>query len=492
MTTQTYFESTLQEPDVELHLDRQIANRLGQCYASQIVRTGIALAVVDAIVIVIVLLTGRMAASQALASAVVSQEWMAAIATGSLLSFLLFGLYPAIGLEPAVELKRYVSALCVVFGAFVLTSICLERMSLVVAATACAVAIIGMTVLPAARFIARRQLARTSWWGIRCVVFGGQAIREAANQNPVHIARQGYRIVGCLGSGDFRYANSESGPFKDLGPFNEVHDICLSHDIGTLITSDCFQTPISEEQMNSLCLQMPRVERLEHQGSVAAGDCVGLASSSHIENGLLLPGHVTMKRLFDLLVILACSPILISVFFVITVVIKVSSIGPVYYRHQRVGKNGKVFDAWKFRTMVPNANRVLEEHLEKNPDLKREWERDHKLKNDPRITTFGWFLRKISLDELPQLLNVLKGEMSLVGPRPIVRAEVGRYGDTYELYCSVLPGITGLWQVSGRNDTSYSKRIELDRFYVSKWSMWLDLYILLRTLKTATLCEGAY
>lgn len=142
--------------------------------------------------------------------------------------------------------------------------------------------------------------------------------------------------------------------------------------------------------------------------------------------------------------------------------------------------------------MVPNANQVLQEYLSAHPELQAEWDKDHKLKNDPRITWIGKILRKTSLDELPQLWNVFVGEMSLVGPRPIVTEEINKYGPTFRDYLRVTPGITGLWQISGRNNTTYAERLEYDEFYVRNWSPWMDLYILSRTVRTVILCEGAY
>ena len=142
--------------------------------------------------------------------------------------------------------------------------------------------------------------------------------------------------------------------------------------------------------------------------------------------------------------------------------------------------------------MVENADQVLQEHLEAHPELQAEWRRDHKLKNDPRVTWIGTFLRKTSLDELPQVFNVLRGEMSLVGPRPIVYDEIEKYGDVYKRYELVIPGITGLWQVNGRNNTSYEDRLAYDDYYVKNWSLSLDLYIMFCTVKVVLLREGAY
>ena len=142
--------------------------------------------------------------------------------------------------------------------------------------------------------------------------------------------------------------------------------------------------------------------------------------------------------------------------------------------------------------MVVDADKVLQDYLDKHPELREEWERDHKLKNDPRVTLVGRVLRKTSLDELPQIWNVFKGEMSLVGPRPIVDDEIEKYGDTFNRYKRVLPGITGLWQVSGRNNTTYQERVNYDEYYVQNWSLRFDLYILLRTVRTVLFREGAY
>jgi Undecaprenyl-phosphate galactose phosphotransferase WbaP len=166
--------------------------------------------------------------------------------------------------------------------------------------------------------------------------------------------------------------------------------------------------------------------------------------------------------------------------------------GPVIFRHRRVGRDGKAFDCLKFRSMVPDADRVLRELLEKHPELRAEWLRDHKLRNDPRITGVGRFLRRTSLDELPQLWNVLRGEMSLVGPRPVVREELLRYGRCAGIYLSARPGITGLWQVKGRTNTDYRRRVLLDVYYVRRHNLLLDLYILAKTTHVVLGGSGAY
>jgi exopolysaccharide production protein ExoY len=165
--------------------------------------------------------------------------------------------------------------------------------------------------------------------------------------------------------------------------------------------------------------------------------------------------------------------------------------GPAMFVHYRVGCGGRLFRCIKFRTMRPDAERALREVLERNPELLAEWNRDQKLKHDPRVTAVGRWVRRSSLDELPQLFNVLRGEMALVGPRPVTPAELRRYGAARWHYLSVLPGMTGLWQVSGRNSTSYERRVELDQLYVKKRSAWLDCKILAKTVVVLLTGEGA-
>lgn len=198
-----------------------------------------------------------------------------------------------------------------------------------------------------------------------------------------------------------------------------------------------------------------------------------------------------IKRCFDLFgsicIILILSPLLIYIYMEVK-----KDGGPAIYGHDRVGINGKTFKCLKFRSMVVNSKEILDELLKNDPKAKEEWDATFKLKNDPRITKIGAFLRKTSLDELPQLLNVLKGEMSLVGPRPIINAELERYNDQVDYYLLSKPGMTGLWQVSGRSDVDYDTRVYLDAWYVKNWSMWNDIAILLKTVIVVLKKDGAY
>lgn len=217
-------------------------------------------------------------------------------------------------------------------------------------------------------------------------------------------------------------------------------------------------------------------------------------------NSLLNPGNLERKvisqnalaRFFDILLILLAAPYILLVFVIIVILILVDSGGPVFFRQTRIGRHGRKFNIYKFRTMVQNADQVLQGYLDASPELKAEWLATHKLKNDPRISRFGSWLRKTSLDEIPQIWNILIGDMSIIGPRPIVDAEVEKYGSCFELYKQVRPGLTGLWQVSGRNDISYKSRVKLDEYYILNRSFKLDLEILWKTVSVVVGRKGAY
>jgi undecaprenyl-phosphate galactose phosphotransferase len=215
--------------------------------------------------------------------------------------------------------------------------------------------------------------------------------------------------------------------------------------------------------------------------------------SLRIHNNLARPIPQLCKRAFDVLaaglLLLLVAPLMVLIAAKLRYVDK----GPAFFAHTRVGRGGQLFKCYKFRTMVPNAKEVLDSLLANDPAARAEWERDFKLRNDPRITPLGRFLRKTSLDELPQLLNVVRGEMSLVGPRPVIPSELSRYGEAKVYYLQVRPGLTGLWQISGRNDVDYERRVALDAWYVRNWTLWYDVLILFKTLLIVpSRSSGAY
>jgi Undecaprenyl-phosphate galactose phosphotransferase WbaP len=200
----------------------------------------------------------------------------------------------------------------------------------------------------------------------------------------------------------------------------------------------------------------------------------------------------SIKRIVDivgsLLGIVLLSPCLLA----FALLIKLDSAGPAFYTQPRLGKDGKRIKIYKFRTMVANAEQALADYLKGNEQAQHEWEATQKLRNDPRVTRVGKILRRFSIDETPQLFNVLLGDMSLVGPRPIMLNQIRIYGESIDIYQGVRPGMTGLWQVSGRNRTTFQERARFDVYYVRHWSIWLDIYVLLRTVWIVLVQDGAY
>lgn len=210
------------------------------------------------------------------------------------------------------------------------------------------------------------------------------------------------------------------------------------------------------------------------------------------ERSAKTPCGGAIKRVFDFLLaltaIIILSPLLVSV----AIAVRLSDGGPAFFGHTRMGFSGKTFKCWKFRSMAPNSDAVFKEYLANNPEAAREWHLNQKIQNDPRITRLGYFLRKYSIDELPQLFNILVGDMSFVGPRPIQRSEFDKYGYSLRHYLSTRPGLTGLWQISGRSNSSYQKRVVFDRYYVTHWAMLTDIAVILKTVPVAVTGSGSY
>lgn len=205
-----------------------------------------------------------------------------------------------------------------------------------------------------------------------------------------------------------------------------------------------------------------------------------------------LPTGGLKKRSLDVTVAICALVLLGPIFLMIMALVKYRDKGPVFYGHERVGHNGQKFRCLKFRTMAMNGDEILRNHLRDNADAAAEWQATRKLKDDPRVTAVGKVLRKLSLDELPQLINIIRGEMSVVGPRPVVDEELQAYDSFAVYYLRSRPGLTGLWQISGRNDVSYESRIAFDTRYVQNWSLVQDFAIILKTIPAVCAARGSY
>jgi len=225
--------------------------------------------------------------------------------------------------------------------------------------------------------------------------------------------------------------------------------------------------------------------------AVVARDLAG-TFGVEINHDLLNPWAHRVKRVLDIVATLIGGILILPLILSLCMLVRIESRGPVFYKDQRMGRNGKLFSCVKFRTMVLDAEALLQQMLADDEEMREEYLKYHKLRDDPRVTRIGRFLRKTSLDELPQLWNVLRGEMSLVGPRPYLPRESEDIGTTQKEILRVTPGITGPWQVAGRNHTSFSERVQMDADYVHDWSVWLDLILLVRTVWCVLLSRNAY
>jgi len=360
----------------------------------------------------------------------------------------------------------------------------------------------AIVTVPAARHFIKPALARAGLWREPVLVLGagktGELVARALTRSPY----MGLCIAGFLDDDPVKQARGITAGgrhYRVAGGFADAPDIIRSHGIRNVIIAAPGMS--GSEQVELVNRLQPLVRTVSVVPDlfgipVASGEVTyffdeGVLAYRH-RNNLAYPANRLVKRAFDIVVgsvgLVLASPLIIA----IALAVKLTSPGPVIFSHRRIGMGGKEFMCHKFRTMVANAEDVLRELLEKNPTLRAEWEKDFKLKDDPRITGVGKILRKTSLDELPQIFNVIKGEMSLVGPRPIVKAELDKFGNYASDYLLVRPGITGLWQVSGRNDIDYHERVQLESRYIRNWSLWLDITLLFRTIPAVLKRDGAY
>ena len=414
-----------------------------------------------------------------------------------LAAYTVLGLYPAVMLHPTVELQR-------IFRGTTLTILLLGTLTFFqrdAEAYSRAILLASWFLITAAvwsaRVITRRALSRTSWWGERAVILGagraGRTVAEVLHSRP----GTGLRVVAILDDDPHKLAQA-----SPLAPITAplVAATQLANQFGVryaivampdakgsevtaiieqyasrfhhvLIIPDLFR----RLQPRRRC---PRPRRRPRRPASAIAFSIAPPRWSNAPATSPPPSSAASSSP-------PSSPSSTSPSALLPQ-------APASTATAASAATASPFIAWKFRTMYRDANRLLDNHLDANPALRAEWQRDRKLKDDPRVTWIGRLLRRTSMDELPQLWNIVRGEMSLVGPRPIVTEEIDKYGRKYSLYQKVRPGLTGMWQVSGRNNTTYDERVQFDEYYVRNWSVWLDLYILARTIGVVLSGEGAY
>ncbi|MGD9632754.1 MAG: undecaprenyl-phosphate galactose phosphotransferase WbaP [Pirellulales bacterium] len=418
------------------------------------------------------------------------------IATGFLLISAELGLYPGIRLSPVEEFRRLSMAVTSIFAVWVVSMMLItdglswQRCLFLALAYG-----MYLVALPICRGTLRSFLARSSWWGFPTLVCGYDAAAVKAYDWLANNRRLGLIPVGVVADPEVLEITEEEPWYA--GPWSRAREAAEERNAyWSVVVPSRGSSTTPAELIDEYLTAVPHIYVLSDLCSVTDGwakhqQFEGLAGTL-IQQNLMLPLPRITKRCMDLVASLIGGILLLPLLFYIAVAVKMSSRGAILYGHDRIGKDGKRFKAWKFRSMFENSSDVLEYYLEQHPDLRIEWEKDHKLRYDPRVTRIGRFIRKTSLDELPQIWNVVRGQMSLVGPRPIVNAEVVKYGPYYGLYTMVTPGITGVWQISGRNNTTYEERVQLDSYYVRNWSPWLDLYLLIRTIRIVLFADGAY
>jgi Undecaprenyl-phosphate galactose phosphotransferase WbaP len=407
----------------------------------------------------------------------------------------MFSLYPGIAMAPADELRNFTVGSLLSFGGIIVSRYIEDNELDAISAAFFISFASSIFILLLCRSIMRGILSMTRFGGIPAVIYGGGEMGTRLINKLLDNRWLGYVPVLILDD------DSSIEPYRGVPV---IHDMSIGPDL------------VRKFNIKMAIVTMPKMAEkklawlLTHSVSAFRynvlipsylgitniwmnirdfSGILGLASSPRLK----FRHNRVIKRFMDLSVTVAGGILLLPALLLIALIVKVSSKGPVLYASKRLLPDGKVFYAYKFRTMYTDAQAQLQKLLDTDPQKKQEWEENRKLKKDPRVTKFGAFLRKTSLDEFPQLINILKGEMSLVGPRPpLDTEELKKFGDDFDRIFSLRPGLTGLWQVSGRSDTDYAERVSMDTYYLQSWSVWLDLWVLYKTGGVVVMGKGAY
>jgi len=409
--------------------------------------------------------------------------------------FKIHNLYPGISLAPSEEMRRFFISSLISYGGIILSRI-IERGDWDSINTAFLISFIFSTlILLTARSVAHWFLRITKLGGIPTVIYGSGATGKLVTDCLLGSIRSGYIPVLILDDnpdGENEYKNIPIIHDMSLGP-----EIVKKYKIKMAIVAmpklnapelkHLLNTSVSAFRYNVIIPNFFNISSIWMSIRDFSG-ILGIDTSNKLN--LLL--NLGIKRFLDITFVTIGSILLLPLLMFIALLIKISSPGPVFYKQKRLGRNGIYFYTYKFRSMTIDAEERLQKLLDSDSVLKKEWEETHKLHNDPRITGIGKFLRRTSIDELPQFINIFKGDMSLVGPRPIVDEEIEKYGEDFKRVFSNKPGLTGLWQVSGRSNANYINRVAYDIYYLQSWSVWLDLWIIFKTFGVVFFRKGAY
>jgi len=411
------------------------------------------------------------------------------------LVYWLRGLYPAIGLGAVEEFRRLTITTSFVFVTIAAFSF-IDQTPPVYSRLVFALAwMLALALVPLGRAITRAVFARLRLWGEPVAVVGPQEkaweVARALGRNP----KIGLLpALVCSQGGCPAIQGRDALRLPDQGRSEKCRQCPASlARVSLVIYSNYDELGALRDKYRDTYERVIMINQVDYGRRLkSASVCeFGGLTGLELHQNLLDRWAQWEKRVIDRVVAGAGLVLLSPLFAMVAALIFVDDPGRIFYRQLRVGKGGRYFKLYKFRTMHLNADEVLRQYLAKDPALQAEWDQYQKLKNDPRITRVGRVLRRFSIDELPQLWNVFKGDMSLVGPRPIMINQIELYGRPYEHYVRVTPGITGLWQISGRNQTTFAYRAEMDVYYVMSWSIWMDIYILARTIWVVFRHQGA-
>lgn len=402
-----------------------------------------------------------------------------------------FDSYPGVSVNPVAEIRRISLANA---SAFLFISLVLALHHAAVASylICLSASVSASLVILTMRAFIRQMGSQFGWWGYPVVLFGGGVVALSVLRRLMSQSHLGLRPVAVIAD-QATYREIEGIPVFKSTHLGYIASSGVKHAI--VAAPELSQSEFAEAMERGgnafpHLILIPDTDFIWKAGAYTR-DLMGILGIQ-VRNNLLDRGSQLAKRTIDLASSTLLTLFLLPLMAIISLLIVIESGFPVFYFQKRLGYGGRTFHMWKFRTMVQNSKAVLDHCLASNSEQRKEWAEYHKLRNDPRITRVGRMLRKTSLDELPQLWNVIKGEMSLVGPRPIVDAEVAKYQAAYSIYVKTTPGLTGLWQVSGRNRTTYAERVAYDTYYVRNWSVWMDIYLLAKTVGAVLTGDGAY
>jgi Undecaprenyl-phosphate galactose phosphotransferase WbaP len=409
--------------------------------------------------------------------------------------FQIHRLYPGISLAPSEEMRRFFIGSLIVYGGITMSRF-IENDKWDSVNTAFLISgVFSTIILLTVRSAIHWFLHKTKLGGIPTVIYGSGKTGKLVTDCLLGSVRTGYAPVLILDDnplGDDEYNgvpiihDTSAGP-EIVKRYNIKMAIVAMPSLDSKKLKHLQNTSVSSFRYNVLIPNFYNISSIWMSVRDFSG-VLGIDTS----NKLNMPVNLGIKRFMDICLFIFGGIIVLPFLLIIALIVKLDSPGNILYKQKRLGINGRHFYAYKFRTMVTDADKKLQDILETDPALKKEWEENYKLHKDPRITKIGKFLRRTSIDEFPQLINIIKGEMSLVGPRPIIDDEIEKYGEDYNRVFSVKPGLTGLWQVSGRSDSNYLDRVAYDIYYQQSWSVWLDLWIIFKTFGVVLIGKGAY